>query len=75
MDGTAIVVIATSANGLALGVVIFAVKKIITASLKGLEKRLDTERDDRVKVDNELWRAVNSHGHKGLDENNARVTR
>jgi len=75
MDGPTVMIVTTSVNGIALGVVIFAVKKIITTSLKALERRLDCEKDDRVKVDNELWAAVNSHGHKGLDENNARVTR
>ena len=75
MDGPTVMIVTTSVNGIALGVVVFAVRKIITTSLKGLEKRLDTERDDRVKVDNELWKAVNSHGHKGLDANGARVTR
>jgi len=75
MDGPTTLIIATSANGLALGVVIFAVKKIVNTSIKGLEKRLDTEKDDRVKIDNELWTAVNKHGHKGLDKNGSRVTR
>jgi len=75
MDGPTVLIVAASVNGITLGVVLFAIKRIVNSSLKGLEKRLDTERDDRVKIDNELWSAVNSHGHKGLDENNARVTR
>jgi len=75
MDGTAIIVIATGTNTVALGVVLFAVKKIVNNSIKGLEKRLDNEKDDRVKIDNELWTAVNKHGHKGLDKNGSRVTR
>jgi len=75
MDGSIVIVVAVSANSIALGVVAFAVKKIVNTAMKGLEKRLDTERDDRVKIDNELWAAVNSHGHKGLDGDDARVTR
>lgn len=75
MDGPTTLIVATGVNGITLGVVLFAVKKIINTSLKGLEQRLDCEKDDRVKIDNELWSAVNSHGHKGLTKNNARVTR
>jgi len=75
MDGTTIIVVAAGANSVALAVVVFAVKKIVNTAMKGLGQRLDTERDDRIKIDNELWTAVNSHGHKGLNGNNARVTR
>lgn len=57
------------------GGVIAAVKIIVSSAVKGFEKRVDTERDDRIRIDNELWRAVNDHGHKGLDGNDAKVTR
>ena len=75
MDGPTALYMSLGVNTLTLGVVLFAVKKIVNTSIKGLEKRLDNEKDDRVKIDNELWTAVNKHGHKGLDENGSRVTR
>jgi len=75
MDGPTALYMSLGVNTLTLGVVLFAVKKIVNSSIKGLEKRLDNEKDDRVKIDNELWTAVNKHGHKGLDENGSRVTR
>ena len=75
MDGTSIMVIAATANGVALGIVIFSVKKIVNTAMNGLGKRLDDEREDRVTIDNELWTAVNKHGHKGLNGDDARVTR
>jgi len=77
MDGSAMLylTIGAGANGVALGIVVFAVKKIVNTAMNGIGKRLDDERDDRIKIDNELWKAVNSHGHKGLDEDGSRVTR
>jgi len=75
MDGASILIVAATANGAALGIVIFAVKKIVNTAMNGLGKRLDDEREDRVKIDNELWSAVNKHGHKGLNGDDALVTR
>ena len=75
MNGATYLVASASVNTVALGVVVYAVKKIVNAALRGFELRIDTERDDRVKIDNELWSAVNSHGHKGLNGDDSRVTR
>ena len=75
MDGTSILIAAATANGVALGIVVFAVKKIVNTAMNGIGMRLDTEREDRITIDNELWAAVNKHGHKGLNGDNARVTR
>lgn len=44
--------------------VIAAVKVIVGSAVKRFEKQTDA-----------LWSAVNEHGHKGLDGNNAKVTR
>lgn len=62
-------------NGLSLGVVCYAVKKIINGNVESLVKNLENERNDRVIVDNELWKAINSHSHKGLNGDEGRVTR
>jgi len=62
-------------NGLSLGVVCYAVKKIINSNIENLIKKVERERESRITVDNELWEAINSHGHKGLDLNGSRVTR
>jgi len=43
---------------------IAAVKMMISSAVKRFDKRTD-----------ELWSAINTHGHKGLDGNNAKVTR
>jgi hypothetical protein len=59
MDGTIVLIVAASANSVALGVVVFAVRKIVNTAINGIGKRLDTEREDRIKIDNELWSAVN----------------
>lgn len=75
MDGLAVLGTAVGVNTLALSVVLFAVKKIVTTACNGIQKNIDAEKDERVAIDNELWSAVNSHGHKGLNENDARVTR
>lgn len=75
MDGLTVLGTAAGVNGIALIVVIFAVKKIVTTACDGIKDALETERGDRIRVDNELWEVVNSHGHKGLSGNNARVTR
>lgn len=45
-------------------IVIAAVKLIVSSAVKRFDKRTD-----------ELWAAINTHGHKGLDGNNAKVTR
>lgn len=36
---------------------------------------IDTERTERKNVDNDLWKSVNTHGHKGLEGNSNKVTR
>lgn len=45
-------------------VVIVAVKMIVGSAMRRFEKQAD-----------DLWSAVNEHGHKGLDGNDAKVTR
>jgi len=62
-------------NGVSLVVVIYAVKSIINGTVEGLSTQIEREREDRMKVNNDLWRAFNSHGHKGLDSNGSKVTR
>jgi len=47
------------------------IKNILTAQVKSCDKRLVTIEA----VDADQWSVINSHGHKGLDENGARVTR
>ena len=61
MDGWAYI---AGANAVMNGVVIAAVKIIVSSAAKRSEKQTDA-----------LWHAVNEHGHKGLDGNNAKVTR
>ncbi len=47
------------------------IKELIAAQVKSCDKRLKTIEA----VDTDQWSVINSHGHKGLDENNSRVTR
>lgn len=61
MDGWIYVAGANAAMNV---VVITAVKIIIGSAVKRFEKQTD-----------ELWSAVNTHGHKGLNGNDAKVTR
>ena len=68
MDGWAYV---AGINVVTSGVIVAAMKIIFGSTIK----RIETERDDRIRIDNELWHAVNEHGHKGLDGNDAKVTR
>lgn len=75
MNGTTVILTLAGINTITLGIVVYAVKKTINSCLDGMEKRLDSEREDRIKIDNALWDAVNRHGHKGLSGNDARVTR
>ena len=60
MDGVYMAAYVTGMNV----IVIAAVKMIISSAVKRFDKRTD-----------ELWSAVNAHGHKGLDGNDAKVTR
>ena len=71
MDGATIIAAVAVMQGAFSGITIFATKKIIKTAIKGLSDRIDTEREDRLRVETELW----AHGHKGLDGNNARVTK
>lgn len=75
MDGGTILMASAAMYGAVSGVTIYATKKIIGSAVKGLSERIDREREDRLRVEGELWDAVNSHGHKGLDGNDARVTK
>jgi hypothetical protein len=75
MNGITTLIFAAVANSIALGVVVFAVKKIVNTAINGLGRRLDTEREDRIKEDDEIWGAINKHGHKGLDVDGSKVTR
>lgn len=61
MDGWAYV---AGANAVTSAVVIVAVKMIVGSAVKSFEKQTDS-----------LWNAINEHGHKGLNGNNAKVTR
>ncbi len=72
MDGWAYV---AGLNALTSGVVIVAVKVMINSTVKRFEKQADLEREDRIRVDADIWSAFNEHGHKGFSGNNARVTK
>lgn len=61
MDGWVYVAGVNAAMNL---VVIAAVKMIVGSAVKRFEEQTD-----------DLWCAVNKHGHKGLNGNNAKVTR
>ena len=61
MDGWVYV---AGANAAMNAVIIVAVKMIVGSAVKRFEKQTDT-----------LWDAINKHGHKGLDGNDAKVTR
>jgi len=61
MDGWTYI---AGANAVTSAVIIVAVKMIVGSAVRRFEKQTDS-----------LWKAVNEHGHKGLDGNNAKVTR
>ena len=75
MDGGTIIVAIAGMQAAVSGVTIYATKKIIGTAIKGLTGRIDQERDDRLRVEKDLWKAANTHGHAGLKGNNAKVTR
>jgi len=60
MDGAYMAAYVTGMNI----IVIAAVKIIVGSAVKRFDKRTD-----------ELWSAINTHGHKGLNGNDAKVTR
>lgn len=66
---------AAGLNALTSGVVIVAVKVMINSAVKRFERQVDLEREDRIRVDADIWSAFNEHGHKGFDGNDSRVTR
>lgn len=47
------------------------IKEILKIQVAGCDKRFEGIET----VDTDQWKVINHHGHKGLDENNARVTR
>ena len=75
MDGGTIIAAIAVMQGAFSGVTIYATKKIIGSAVKGLSGRIDREREDRLRNEKDLWGSVNTHGHKGLDGNDARVTK
>jgi len=75
MDGGTIITAVAVMQGAFSGITIFATKKIIGTAIKGLTGRIDQEREDRLRVNKDLWKAANTHGHAGLKGNNARVTK
>ena len=75
MDGATIIAAVAVMQGAFSGITIFATKKIIGTAIKGLTGRIDQEREDRLRVNKDLWKAANTHGHAGLKGNNAKVTR
>ena len=75
MDGITIIIASGAISGGFSTVVIYAVKKIIESNIKRIERQITLEREDRIKGDGDMWTAFDKHGHKGLDGNDARVTR
>ena len=60
MDGAYMAIYVAGMNVL----VVAAVKMIVSSAVKRFDKRTD-----------DLWSALHTHGHKGLDGNDAKVTR
>lgn len=58
-------------NACVLGLAIFAVQRMLITFTKKIEESIQELKTE----DDKIWRAINTHGHKGLNENNARVTR
>lgn len=75
IDGGTIIAALVAVQGVVSGVTVFSTKKIISTAIKGLSARLDTEREDRLRVEDKLWSAANTHGHKGLKGDSNKVTR
>ena len=75
MDGGTVITAVVGMQAAFSVVTIFATKKIIGTAIKGLTGRIDQEREDRLRVNKDLWKAANTHGHAGLKGNNARVTK
>jgi len=75
IDGGTILVASAAMYGAVSTVTIYATKKIISSAIKGLNGRMDREREDRIKAEGDLWTAANTHGHMGLKGNSAKVTR
>ncbi len=69
-------------NALLLAIAVWMIRTMITNFMKGIQaqckERHDGIADDfthREEEDTRLWDALHSHGHKGLDANNSKVTR
>jgi len=86
MDGTTVLIIFFAGNSIMLTATVFVIKRLSDSTVKrvmdnckiisgNIVKRLDEEVKIRAKDDQEVWDAFNKHGHKGLNGNDARVTR
>lgn len=64
-------IISMAVNTILLAVAIYTVKLMLSNFTKSVKESID----DLKKENGELWSALNTHGHKGLDENGSRVTR
>lgn len=75
IDGGTILVASAAMYGAVSTVTIYATKKIISSAIKGLNGRMDREKEDRLRVEGELRDSVDTHGHMGLKGNAAKVTK
>lgn len=86
MDATIVLIIFFAGNSVMLTATVFVIKKLSDTTVKrvmencrivsgNIVKRFDEEVKIRSRDDQEVWDAFNKHGHKGLNGNDARVTR
>lgn len=65
-------------NTILLAVAVFAVKSMlggVNTGIKELKEHINTCVAKLEAEDRDIWKAVNTHGHKGLDQNGSKVTR
>ena len=76
------IVITLVSQAILLGVAVFAVQRMISGALASFKSHcrlvssaICTDIGELKKADDELWKAINRHGHKALDSNGSKVTR
>lgn len=82
MEAWHIVGINILANGGVVGIIWFIVNKIVGSGVKSMRDHCDTvtcqfraDLQSLRESRSEMWNAINTHGHKGLDGNGNNVTR
>lgn len=58
-------------NGIVLGLAIWAIQRMLLSFTDKVKESVHELKCE----DDKIWDALNTHGHKGLDRNGARVTR